>query len=312
MPNIGVIGECMLELTKLPANQTQQQPNDSKIPAVLSFGGDTLNTAIYIARANLNVEYITAVGQDYLSNWLLQQWQNEQVGTQFVTRSSTKTVGMYFIQTNNGERTFTYWRNNSAAKSFFNNAQQFAKSIHNLFQCDWIYLSGITLALMSRSVKELFFEFLKEYRFKNGKVIFDSNYRTTLWKDNAEAQKYCQQMYQHTDVALPTFEDEVAIFNETKLETIIKRLQSYGIQEIALKKGAEGCYLYTNGQLQQVPSQIDRNAKVIDTTAAGDSFNGSYIASRMQQQSALQAANNGNVLAAKVICHQGAIIPLNS
>lgn len=69
--NLAVIGECMIELSQKGADLSR------------GFGGDTLNTAVYIARQvpqqALNVHYVTALGTDSFSREMLQTWQQEQV-----------------------------------------------------------------------------------------------------------------------------------------------------------------------------------------------------------------------------------------
>ena len=65
---IAVIGECMLEVSTLGADR-----NQSSLPSGLSFGGDTLNTAIYLARLGIDVDYVSALGDDEMSAWMLDQ-----------------------------------------------------------------------------------------------------------------------------------------------------------------------------------------------------------------------------------------------
>jgi 2-dehydro-3-deoxygluconokinase len=88
MRPLAAIGECMLELSEHP---------DGRITR--AFGGDTLNTAVYLARLGVPVDYITALGDDPWSEEMLAAWQAEGVGTASVLRLEGRLPGLYIIQT---------------------------------------------------------------------------------------------------------------------------------------------------------------------------------------------------------------------
>ncbi len=113
-------------------------------------------------------------------------------------------------------------------------------------------------------------------------------------------------MYQLVDVALPTIDDERMLFGDADQEAVVARLQSWGVAEIALKLGAQGCLVATDSIMDLVKA---KKATVVDTTAAGDSFNAGYLAARMMGNKPPEAANAGYSLASVVIQHRGAIIP---
>ncbi len=82
------------------------------------YGGDTLNTAVYLARLGVGVDYITALGDDSLSDEMIAGWAAEGVGTRRVARLPGKLPGLYMIQTDDkGERRFFHWRDSAAARS---------------------------------------------------------------------------------------------------------------------------------------------------------------------------------------------------
>lgn len=97
---IAVIGECMIELSEKGAAVNR------------GFGGDTLNTSVYIARQTdasaLGVHYVTALGTDTFSQQMLESWQRENVQTDLIQRMADRLPGLYYIETDeSGERTFT-------------------------------------------------------------------------------------------------------------------------------------------------------------------------------------------------------------
>jgi 2-dehydro-3-deoxygluconokinase len=156
---IAVIGECMLELTRDVSTR-----ESSGMPMNLSYGGDTLNTAVYMARLGVDVSYFTALGDDPYSDWMIQQWKTEKVGCDSVVRVSGRLPGIYSIETDgSGERRFYYWRDQAPARELFDEPEHRSKLFEQLMAYDLIYLSGITLSLYKPTCLEALFAFLKDY-----------------------------------------------------------------------------------------------------------------------------------------------------
>ena len=299
---IAVIGECMIELSEKGADVTR------------GFGGDTLNTSVYIARqvdsAALRVDYVTALGTDTFSQQMLDAWQAENVGTGLIQRMSNRMPGLYYIETDDtGERTFYYWRNEAAAK-FWLESEQSAAICEQLAGFDYLYLSGISLAILSPASREKLIALLKQCRANGGKVIFDNNYRPRLWASKEETQQVYQQMLQCTDIAFLTLDDEDALWGEKPVEEVIARTQAAGVSEVVVKRGADSCLVAITGEaLVDVPAVKLPKEKVVDTTAAGDSFSAGYLSVRLTGGDAAAAAKRGHQTASTVIQHRGAIIP---
>lgn len=301
--NIAIIGECMIELSEKGENIKR------------GFGGDTLNTAVYLARQSdsqqLQVNYVTALGTDSFSDQMIAAWQQEQVQTQLIQRLENKMPGLYFIETDDhGERTFWYWRNDAAARFWLDSPESDAICAQ-LAQYDYLYLSGISLAILPPASREKLMALLSACRQNGGKVIFDNNYRPRLWADKASAQQAYVEMLRHTDMAFLTLDDEHLLWGEQPLEAVIARTREAGVQEIAIKRGADSCLVAIGDEpLREVAAIKLSKEKVIDTTAAGDSFSAGYLAVRLVGGSAEDAAARGHLTASTVIQHRGAIIPL--
>lgn len=113
--NIAVIGECIVELSRHDGHLNQ------------AYGGDTLNTAVYLARqlqkGSDTARFVTGLGQDPFSAAMMRNWADEGIGTDLIVRSDTLLPGLYFIETTpEGERSFYYWRGESAAKFWINSS----------------------------------------------------------------------------------------------------------------------------------------------------------------------------------------------
>lgn len=299
---IAVIGECMIELSQKGAEVSR------------GFGGDTLNTSVYIARQvapeALTVNYVTALGTDSFSQQMLDAWKAENVNTALIQQMENRLPGLYYIETDStGERTFYYWRNEAAAK-FWLESDSAAAICEELATFDYLYLSGISLAILSPSSREKLLSLLHECRANGGKVIFDNNYRPRLWSSREETQQVYQQMLQCTDIAFLTLDDEDALWGEKPVEEVIARTHDAGVTEVVIKRGADSCLVAVKGDaLFDVPAVKLAKENVVDTTAAGDSFSAGYLAVRLTGGSPVEAAKRGHLTASTVIQYRGAIIP---
>ncbi|MEM8654732.1 MAG: sugar kinase [Pseudomonadota bacterium] len=289
---IAAIGEAMIELSL-----------DGDAAAV-RVAGDTLNTAIYLKRCapELQVDYVTRLGTDAFSERIVGAIAAEHVGTQGIERDPDGTPGLYAITTDvAGERSFTYWRDTSAARLVFVTPQ--GPDFAVLEPYDLIYLSAITLAIMPASTRTALMRWLQGFRRRGGRVAFDSNYRPRLWGDRDAARTVMKAMWGMCDIALPSVDDEMLLTGETEEEVSARFV---GLRRTgALKRGAPGPLCLETGTSSRYP----KVSKVVDTTAAGDSFNGAYLASVLTGDPQDEALRRGHELAAEVIGHRGAILP---
>jgi 2-dehydro-3-deoxygluconokinase len=296
-PSVVSVGEVMIELTRGP---------DSRYG--LSFGGDTFNTAVYLARAGVDVAYATALGDDPYSDALLALASAEGVGTELIVRVPDRTAGLYLVETNAaGEHSFYYWRDHAPARELFD-LPQWGVIAERLLACRLIYFSGVTLSLYSNVGIGRFLA-LVELARKNGvKIAFDGNFRPRGWKgDLARTRTVFMEALKRVDIALPTFDDEALLWGDASPDATVERLQAFGIGEIAVKNGAKGALVLNAGTRELVP--VPQIVVPIDTTAAGDSFNAGYLAARLAGEAPLSAAASAHRLAGEVIRHPGAIMP---
>ncbi|WP_426205854.1 sugar kinase [Pseudomonas sp. TWP3-1] len=298
-PRIALIGECMIELQQRADGSLQQ-----------SFGGDTLNTAVYLSRAmgdHAQVDYVTALGDDSFSDAMCRIWADEGIGLDLVQRLPGRLPGLYCIQTDAaGERRFLYWRNEAAVRDCFTTPAA-APILAALADYDVLYFSGITLAVLGAQGREKLIETLVEARQRDARIVFDNNFRPRLWASQEEARAAYRSVLPHVDLALLTLEDEQALFHFSSCEAVFDAYAQIGTPEVVLKRGAEACLIRCGGEAFEVPAQ--KVEKVVDTTAAGDSFSAAYLARRLLGGSPVEAAQAGHLLASQVIQVSGALIP---
>lgn len=287
---------------------------DEDFPPSLGFAGDTMNTALYLKRllpSSVDVSYISVLGTDPLSERLIKRLEAESISTNRIERSPTRQIGLYSISTDaKGERSFNYWRNESAARTLFQSSDSMV--FDSLDEVDVVYFSAITLAILPAAVRAAFLQELAELRkTKNVTVVFDSNYRPALWESIDTARECISSAWQITDIALPSVDDEQALFGDTNENAVVDRLNGYGVRKGALKRGDNGPRSLdpessaANFRIKPASTPI----KVVDTTAAGDSFNAGYLSEYLLNENESAALHAGHDCAMRVIAHSGAIIP---
>lgn len=267
-----------------------------------AFGGDTLNTAVYLARLGVAVDYVTALGDDGWSDEMVRAWAAEGVGTGQVVRLPGRTPGLYIIQTDaRGERTFSYWRSAAPARDLFS-VPEADGVCATLETYDWVYLSGISLSLYGHAGRRRLFETLDHLRGKGGRVAFDTNFRSRGWPVLAEAHEAYAQALRRANLIFASLEDLAGL----KLDAYRDVVQPYSQSEIVLKLDAPACEIHNGGPVIRVDaSPVPR---VVDTTAAGDSFAAAYLAARIAGAEPAEAARQAHQLAGVVVQYRGAII----
>ena len=294
MVRVACIGECMIELSER-ADGTLSR----------SFGGDTLNTALYMARLGVEVDYVTALGDDGWSEEMVTAWTGEGIGTGRVVRMAGRLPGLYVIQTDpKGERRFQYWRDRAAARDLFD--QPGTPDLVEALARDYglLYLSGITLSLYGEVGRQRLFEAIDRARAGGARLAFDTNFRPRGWPEPEVARRAYRQTLDRSDIVLASTEDLDLLYGVQGEE---KLLEGGRPKELALKLAHPSCRVMKDGIDTVVDAAPVEN--VLDTTAAGDSFAAAYLAARLKGADPEVAARAGHRLAGVVVQHRGAIIP---
>ncbi|MEO8320091.1 MAG: sugar kinase [Bradyrhizobium sp.] len=298
MTKVACIGECMIELKQ--AGQGIEGGLFSR-----GYGGDTLNTAVYLSRLGCGVDYITALGDDSLSDEMIAGWAAEGVGTRRVLRLRGKLPGLYLIETDaKGERRFFHWRDSAAARSLMG-LPETDDILNSLVSYEVVYLSAITLSLYDENGRARLFAALKAARARGARFAFDTNFRARGWPDLDIARAVFQQAFEASDIVLASTEDLLPLYPGESNDALLARIPG---GEVVLKLSEPASILRLDGVSHQTRAEPVKSP-VVDTTAAGDSFAAAYVAARLAGADPLNAARAGHRLAGVVVCHPGAIIP---
>jgi 2-dehydro-3-deoxygluconokinase len=291
------VGEVLIEL---------RRGGDGRF--ALSCGGDTFNTAVYLARAGLDVGFATAIGDDPYSDSVLALAAAEGIATDLVLRAPGRLPALCLVESGqNGERNLRYWRAGAPVHELFELAD-WMRVAEALVAAKLIYFSGITLSLFSTNGIGRFLAVLEVARRQGAKVAFDGNFRPRAWNgDLPRTRTVFVEALKRVDIALPTFDDEAVLWGDPSPEATVDRLQAFGIGEIVVKNGPNSALVATAGAEEFVP--VPEVFVPVDTTAAGDGFNAGYLAARLSGSEPLQAAGAAHRLAGHVIRHPGALVP---
>lgn len=275
--------------------------------AGLRYGGDTLNTAIHLAREGHNVAYVTAVGTDPISDALVEAWAREGIDTSHVLRHPERSPGIYAIHLDEkGERSFLYWRDRSAAREMFG-----LPGMHGALQAagdaKLVYFSLISLAIVDTSARASLLALASDRKQAGRAVAYDSNFRRLLWTDLADAQSVSRAAMRACTIGLPTNTDECELWDDNYGETTIaNRWLEAGSKLVAVKAGENGCVLGQSDAPQ--PRAIAAEAVgVVDTSGAGDAFNAGFLSGWLAEQPIEVCVEQGQAFARRTLQHQGAI-----
>ena len=291
------IGEALIELRPLG-------------PGSLARGvaGDTYNTAVYLKRClerSGEVSFLTVVGDDPLSDFLVADFQRQDIGTDLVMTTPGALPGLYLIELDaHGDRSFHYWRGESAARRWITRLEA-AGGANVLAGADLVFLSGISLAILAPADRSTALAILASLRGRVGCIAFDPNVRPKLWPDQRVARETLTAACALADIVLASDVDGDWMLDEAAPHLQIDRYRDLGCQEIAVTLGEDGVLVWADGGFTACSASA---STVVDTSGAGDSFNAAYLAARLRGSSPAVAAREGQDLASRVVSAPGALI----
>lgn len=292
------VGECMMELTSLDDNMFKK-----------SYAGDTYNALVYAKRLNsrLTTSFLTAVGNDQASKDMLKHWCEEDIDDTKTIITDQATIGLYSIATDNkGERSFNYWRAGSAASQMMK-YQGIDDFVSLCSSSDIVFFSGISLSVLEDEDKAKLISLMIKLQKQGSKIAFDPNYRPKMWLNNAHARYWLEKAYNVSDILMPGVEEHEQLFGHKNYQEIIEYCQLFGAKEVVIKCDQDGVYGFDGGDI--VHHQPFKPApEQVDSTAAGDSFAGTYLAARLSGDNIDLAIKKSCFVAGEVVQHKGAIL----
>jgi len=292
--NVCSIGEAMIEISNVKNNLYNQ-----------SFAGDTLNFCNYLDKKKLNAFFLSAIGKSEINQSLLDFVKSKNISTKYIKQINQFEIGLYLIKNkDNGEKQFFYWRDESAAKQYFNNID-FINLYKELKNFDYIYFSGITLSIINVSKLNNFIKLLKLLKSKKIKIVFDFNIRPTRW-NKKNLNNFFDSVLKFVDICFLSGEDMSYWKNKNGIKSYEQIVRKYKIKHSIFRKNAKFTYVFLNKNKYVFKNKLLK--KVVDTSGAGDGFNAAYLSNFIVNNDPILALKAGSTLGSKIVMKKGAIV----
>ena len=292
--NVCSIGEAMIEISNIKNSLYNQ-----------SFAGDTLNFCNYLDKKKLNAFFLSAIGKSEINQSLLDFVKSKKISTKYIKQINQFEVGLYLIKNkNNGEKQFFYWRDESAAKQYFNNID-FINLYKELKNFDYIYFSGITLSIIHISKLNNFIKLLKLLKSKKIKIVFDFNIRPSRW-NKKNLNIFLDSVLKFVDICFLSGEDMNYWKNKNDIKSYEQIVRKYKLKHSIFRKNAKFTYVFLNKTRYVFKNKLLKT--VVDTSGAGDGFNAAYLSNFIVNNDPVLALKAGSSLGSKIVMKKGAIV----
>ena len=292
--NVCSIGEAMIEISNIKNSLYNQ-----------SFAGDTLNFCNYLDKKKLNAFFLSAIGKSEINQSLLEFVKSKNISTKYIKQINQFEVGLYLIKNkDNGEKQFFYWRDESAAKQYFNNID-FLNLYKELKNFDYIYFSGITLSIIHISKLNNFIKLLKLLKSKKIKIVFDFNIRPSRW-NKKNLNIFLDSVLKFVDICFLSGEDMNNWKNKNNIKSYEQIVRKYKIKHSIFRKNAKFTYVFLNKTRYVFKNKLLKT--VVDTSGAGDGFNAAYLSNFIVNNDPVLALKAGSSLGSKIVMKKGAIV----
>ncbi len=298
MIDVTAIGEPLVQFNPLEEGPLKHAPLYEKHAA-----GSEANVVIGVSRLGFNTAYMTKLGRDEFSKFILSTLKGEGVDVSGIKQIDGKNCGVFFVQRGYpipGRSDVIYYRSDSAAK-YFSPEDLDGKLISN---SRILHVSGITPAL-SNSCREATLEAVRIARRSGVKISFDTNYRRKLWTE-AEARQTLIEISRDCDLLL-TDPDDARILMGKKVDEdplqALDELEALGPSTIVYKLGAaRGLAGLSNGEKA---TSLPVKVPVIDSIGAGDAVVAGFLAGYLAGDSLQRSLDIGSCCAALTVMRRG-------
>ena len=261
--DIVIIGECLIELTSNGSLAESSTLNKY-------FGGDTVTTAVAVSRMGGNVSYVTKVGNDGFSEFILSSPQKENIDTSLI-KTNEEQNGMYIVANPQNKKELLYYKRKTAATKL--NIEDISEDY--IKQVKLVYSTGIVQSL-SASSRELVRESFRIARENEVITAYDPNY-TSCFMSSGDTKELLEEILDYTDIIFLSLKgDAIRLYEVDSVEQIMKHFWDRGVKIVVIKSHIDnGYYTGYNGSISF--TEFYNTSKAIDVTASGDVFNGGFL-----------------------------------
>lgn len=291
--DIAVIGECLIELSANGSLADTSTLNKY-------FGGDTVTTAVAVARLGGNVTYLTKVGNDGFSEFIISSLQKENIDTSLI-KTNDEQNGMYIVSHTLENKEVLYYKRKTAATKL--SIEDFSEE--NIKKLRMVYSTGVVQSL-SASSRELVRETFKTARENDILTAYDPNY-TSCFMNSADTKELFEEIIDYTDIIFLSLKnDAVKLYEVESVDKIMNYMWDRGAKIVVIKSHIDNGY-YTGYKGDISFTEFYNTQKAIDTTASGDVFNGGFLYAYLNGYSPADAAKFASVVSGLQTQNYGAI-----
>lgn len=250
---------------------------------VKKAGGAPANVCVQAVKLGQKAVYLTKVGNDGFGEFLIEALKNENVDTAYITKSPEYDTSLAFVSfQEGGEREFSFFRKAAADLHF--TSGDFKDVEFN----EGDVLEYGSVALKTFEARSTHKYLIEKARKKGALICFDPNLRFNLWEDLEELRAVVTEYAQFADV-IKVGEDELEFITGLKGDEAVNKMFTGNLKVLLVTNGGKGAKLYLSGE--KTAECKGYKVKTVDTTGAGDSFFGAFIAGLMEN-----GATCGNIL----------------
>ena len=291
--DIAIIGECLIELS---SNGTLAESSTLN----KYFGGDTVTTAVAIARLGGKLTYLTKVGNDGFSEFILSSLKKENIDTSLI-KTNDEQNGMYIVSKNPEKNEVLYYKRKTAATKL--SVDDISED--SIKKLKLIYTTGVIQSLSAGS-RELVRETFKLARNNDVLTAYDPNY-TSCFMSSIDTREYLEEIEELTDIVFLSLKnDAVHLYKVDSIDQIMKHFWNKGVKIVVIKSHIDNGY-YTGYKGQISFTEFYNTAKAIDITASGDVFNGGFIYAITNGYTPQEAAKFASIVSGLQTQNYGAI-----
>ena len=291
--DIAIIGECLIELSANGSLADTSTLNKF-------FGGDTVTTAVAIARLGGNVTYLTKVGNDGFSEFILSSLRKENIDTSLI-KTNDEQNGMYIVShTLSNKEVLYYKRKTAATKLSIDDISE-----ETIKKLKLVYSTGVVQSL-SASSRELVREAFRMAKENDVMTAYDPNY-TSCFMDSSDTKEFLEEIVDYTDIIFLSLKNDAAkLYDFESIDKVIHYFWDKGVKIVVVKSHIDnGYYTGYNGDISFC--EFYNTQKAIDITASGDVFNGGFIQALTNGYSPADAAKFAAVVSGLQTQNYGAI-----
>ena len=242
---------------------------------VKKAGGAPANVCVQAVKLGQQAVYLTKVGNDGFGDFLIETLKNEGVDVTYISKSNEHDTSLAFVSfTEDGEREFSFFRK-AAADLYFTTGD--FKDVE-LRKGDILEYGSVALkTFVARTTHKYLIDKAKA---GGALVCFDPNLRFNLWEDKEELRQVVNEFAAYADV-IKVGEDELEFITGLTGKEAVDAMFTGNLKILLLTNGGKGAKLYlSDGRTVECRGY---KVKTVDTTGAGDSFFGAFIAQLLER-----------------------------